>query len=268
MDDKDGSEEPLYDEPASNNPYQWQKGDFRPKIRGDDADVAAGVPGPGGAGPPPPGSKVGYIAFRSEYRPQASPETKRFKRLMTPSYPRTGIPIGYNGFIPGKRETFGATYGLEMGTCTPNRERNLGERKETKSASNKWSTSNAIFDADRLASAEQPGRISPERVSSAPPHRPVALHHIERHRRDSRRGSSGRPLTAGALRQKVKSSTSGSGNLLFDIQPPGPRCGWSNNRNRLLSPRRGPPDVRVGLKAKLRGTAAARRTWNESGAPT
>ena len=128
------------------NPSQWQPGDFRPKIRGDDFDVRAGVPGPTSAGPPPPGSTHGYECNRREYVPAMPESTRKAKRLLTPSYPRTGIPIGYQGYVPGKDDTYGATYGFQMGLQCPERVQNLRESNENKP---RWSTTNKSFEEDR-----------------------------------------------------------------------------------------------------------------------
>jgi len=231
--------------------------EFRPQIRGGDDDVAAGVPGP--AWVKPQRSEMGY-GCRAEYvppkkleDPNAQAEVVRKKRLMTPSYPRTTIPIGYQGSVPGGRETYGGTYGLMMGSCTPTRINNLLEKNASEVRS-RWSTTSGNNENDRLSTPQIPSQISPTRVASAPPRRPSVVSYAERHRRDARR-----PSTAYGFRTKTGHVTKGSANMLYAMTPPtNGSMGW-NTKNRASSPSRGQPSINEAYIAKREG---ARRTWD------
>jgi len=105
-------------------------------------------------------------------------EKQRQKRLFSPKYPRTSIPIGYRGYVPGRAETFGGTYGLRMGQCTPHREKNMFEAA-TQNVSRFSSTAKA-FEVDRLSSPLNPSKISAHRISSPPRERPPSINYIDR----------------------------------------------------------------------------------------
>jgi len=216
---------------------------FSPLIlgKGDKDDVPAGHEGPASQGVKPPGSAVGYRCHTfCEDRPDANYsevvadiEGQDAVKLNNPSYPRTTISIGYQGYIPHRQDSFGTTCGVRIGTTSPHREHNLRDTAAAAAGSEtnfRGTTTAASFEEDRLATSLQPFQVSPKRVASAPRERRPTVDYIERHRRDTRNGNHPTSKMYGR-------ATVGSANQLFRVSAPNGRLGW-NTPNRPESPSR------------------------------
>jgi len=115
--------------------------------------------------------------------------------LLSPGQQNTSIPTGYKGFIPGKIDTCGATYGSVMNLCCPHRAESLRDvnfypaesgsvKISTRSLPTRFSTTAKSFEEDRLSMSTQPFSVSPERIASAPRDWAPRIDYIERRWQD------------------------------------------------------------------------------------